>query len=158
MLVAVLTYVGYGILTIFGYLRDFLRHWKIERCHIAREREEQKVSHLETSSSAASRRRVGAHCSRVLGCVEERKPVEVRWPRGYPTNVFTKKLGRRIGLIVACLRPRVGLCAPLPGFRELLHQKSVHADQGQLEQARLQRTRAQNGPDAARVSRLQLDV
>lgn len=43
MLVAVLTYVGYGILTIFGYLRDFLRHWKIERCHIAREREEQKV-------------------------------------------------------------------------------------------------------------------
>ncbi|CAB1331302.1 unnamed protein product, partial [Coregonus sp. 'balchen'] len=42
MLVAVLTYMGYGILTIFGYLRDFLRDWKIERCHIAREREEQK--------------------------------------------------------------------------------------------------------------------
>ncbi|KAM4542512.1 serine palmitoyltransferase 2-like [Odontesthes bonariensis] len=42
MLVAVLTYMGYGILTIFGYLRDFLRHWKIERCHIAREKEEQK--------------------------------------------------------------------------------------------------------------------
>uniref|UniRef100_A0A672FVX7 Serine palmitoyltransferase 2-like n=1 Tax=Salarias fasciatus TaxID=181472 RepID=A0A672FVX7_SALFA len=42
MLVAVLTYMGYGILTIFGYLRDFLRHWKIERCHIAREREEQQ--------------------------------------------------------------------------------------------------------------------
>lgn len=44
MLVAVLTYVGYGILTVFGYFRDFLRHWKIERCHAAREREEQKVS------------------------------------------------------------------------------------------------------------------
>lgn len=43
MLVAVLTYMGYGILTIFGYLRDFLRHWKIERCHIAREKEEQRV-------------------------------------------------------------------------------------------------------------------
>uniref|UniRef100_A0A673ZTR7 serine C-palmitoyltransferase n=1 Tax=Salmo trutta TaxID=8032 RepID=A0A673ZTR7_SALTR len=42
MLVAVLTYMGYGILTIFGYLRDFLRDWKIERCHIAREREEQR--------------------------------------------------------------------------------------------------------------------
>uniref|UniRef100_A0A7N9AW60 serine C-palmitoyltransferase n=1 Tax=Mastacembelus armatus TaxID=205130 RepID=A0A7N9AW60_9TELE len=42
MLVAVLTYMGYGILTIFGYLRDFLRHWQIERCPIAREREEQK--------------------------------------------------------------------------------------------------------------------
>ncbi|XP_062406856.1 serine palmitoyltransferase 2b [Sardina pilchardus] len=42
LLVAVLTYMGYGILTIFGYLRDFLRQWKIEKCHIAREREEQK--------------------------------------------------------------------------------------------------------------------
>ncbi|XP_034433121.1 serine palmitoyltransferase 2-like [Hippoglossus hippoglossus] len=42
MLVAVFTYMGYGILTIFGYLRDFLRHWKIERCNVASEREEQK--------------------------------------------------------------------------------------------------------------------
>uniref|UniRef100_A0A8K9Y2Y1 Serine palmitoyltransferase, long chain base subunit 2b n=1 Tax=Oncorhynchus mykiss TaxID=8022 RepID=A0A8K9Y2Y1_ONCMY len=42
LLVAVLTYVGYGILTIFGYLRDFLRHWGMEKCHVAREREEQK--------------------------------------------------------------------------------------------------------------------
>lgn len=43
MLVAVLTYMGYGILTIFGYFRDYLRHWKIEKCYIAREKEEQKV-------------------------------------------------------------------------------------------------------------------
>lgn len=43
MLVAVLTYMGYGILTVFGYLRDFLRNWRIEKCHIAREKEEQKV-------------------------------------------------------------------------------------------------------------------
>ncbi|KAE8586112.1 hypothetical protein XENTR_v10021555 [Xenopus tropicalis] len=42
MLVAVLTYMGYGILTLFGYLRDFLRTWKIEKCHIATERVEQK--------------------------------------------------------------------------------------------------------------------
>uniref|UniRef100_A0A8C4TJV3 serine C-palmitoyltransferase n=1 Tax=Erpetoichthys calabaricus TaxID=27687 RepID=A0A8C4TJV3_ERPCA len=42
MLVAVLTYMGYGILTLFGYLRDFLREWKIEKCHNATEREEQK--------------------------------------------------------------------------------------------------------------------
>uniref|UniRef100_A0A6J0TVB9 Serine palmitoyltransferase 2 n=1 Tax=Pogona vitticeps TaxID=103695 RepID=A0A6J0TVB9_9SAUR len=42
MLVAVLTYVGYGVLTLFGYLRDFLRYWKIEKCHNATEREEQK--------------------------------------------------------------------------------------------------------------------
>ncbi|KAL0601921.1 LOW QUALITY PROTEIN: Serine palmitoyltransferase 2 [Plecturocebus cupreus] len=44
MLVAVLTYVGYGVLTLFGYLRDFLRHWRIEKCHHATEREEQKKS------------------------------------------------------------------------------------------------------------------
>lgn len=44
MLVAVLTYVGYGVLTLFGYLRDFLRQWKIEKCHHATEREEQKVT------------------------------------------------------------------------------------------------------------------
>lgn len=43
MLVAVLTYVGYGVLTLFGYLRDFLRHWRIEKCHHATERDEQKV-------------------------------------------------------------------------------------------------------------------
>ncbi|XP_053553337.1 serine palmitoyltransferase 2 [Bombina bombina] len=42
MLVAVLTYMGYGILTLFGYLRDFLRAWKIEKCHNATERGEQK--------------------------------------------------------------------------------------------------------------------
>ncbi|MEQ2195781.1 Serine palmitoyltransferase 2 [Xenoophorus captivus] len=34
MLVAVFTYMGYGILTIFGYLRVFLRHWKIERVEV----------------------------------------------------------------------------------------------------------------------------
>uniref|UniRef100_A0A8C8DQA6 serine C-palmitoyltransferase n=1 Tax=Oryzias sinensis TaxID=183150 RepID=A0A8C8DQA6_9TELE len=42
MWVAVLTNVGYVILIIFGYLRDLLRHWKIEQRHIAREKEEQK--------------------------------------------------------------------------------------------------------------------
>ncbi|KAM4662252.1 serine palmitoyltransferase 2 isoform 1-T6 [Discoglossus pictus] len=42
MIVAVLTYMGYGILTLFGYLRDFLRAWKIEKCHNATERDEQK--------------------------------------------------------------------------------------------------------------------
>lgn len=62
-----------------------------------------------------------------------------------------------MSLTVPCLRPHIGLCAPLPGFRELLHQKSVHADQGQLEQACLQCARPQNGPDAASVPRLQLD-
>lgn len=51
LLVAVLTYMGYGILTIFGYLRDFLRHWNIEKCHVAREREEQKVQECTRSLS-----------------------------------------------------------------------------------------------------------
>lgn len=42
MLVAVLTYMGYGVLTLFGYLRDFFRAWGIESCQNATEREEQK--------------------------------------------------------------------------------------------------------------------
>lgn len=71
MLVAVLTYMGYGILTIFGYLRDFLRQWKIEKCHIARERDEQKVNvplhtrieHDDTCSKTHISTHVGAAVS-----------------------------------------------------------------------------------------------
>ncbi|XP_073528316.1 serine palmitoyltransferase 3-like [Phyllobates terribilis] len=40
--VAVLTYIGYGVVTLFGYLRDFMRAWGLEKCHMAEEREEQK--------------------------------------------------------------------------------------------------------------------
>lgn len=40
--VAVMTYVGFGIVTLFGYLRDFLRAVGLEKCHQAQEREEQK--------------------------------------------------------------------------------------------------------------------
>ncbi|XP_075819954.1 serine palmitoyltransferase 3 [Microtus pennsylvanicus] len=40
--VLVLTYMGYGIGTLFGYLRDFMRSWGIEKCNAAVEREEQK--------------------------------------------------------------------------------------------------------------------
>lgn len=57
MLVAVLTYMGYGILTVVGYFRDFLRHWKIERCHIAREKEDQQVR----GDSASTRRHLLTH-------------------------------------------------------------------------------------------------
>ncbi|XP_056147969.1 LOW QUALITY PROTEIN: serine palmitoyltransferase 3 [Lampris incognitus] len=42
MYVAVLTYLGFGIVTLFGYFRDFLRAVGLEKCHLAREREEQK--------------------------------------------------------------------------------------------------------------------
>ncbi|XP_069624880.1 serine palmitoyltransferase 3-like isoform X3 [Ranitomeya imitator] len=40
--VAVLTYFGYGVVTLFGYLRDFMRAWGLEKCHMAEERKEQK--------------------------------------------------------------------------------------------------------------------
>uniref|UniRef100_A0A8C5NGQ3 serine C-palmitoyltransferase n=1 Tax=Gouania willdenowi TaxID=441366 RepID=A0A8C5NGQ3_GOUWI len=42
MYVAVMTYLGFGIVTLFGYLRDFLRAVGLEKCHLAQEREEQK--------------------------------------------------------------------------------------------------------------------
>ncbi|KAM5163916.1 serine palmitoyltransferase 3-like [Mantella aurantiaca] len=42
MYILVLTYLGYGILILFGYLRDFMRAWGLEKCHMAEERQEQK--------------------------------------------------------------------------------------------------------------------
>uniref|UniRef100_A0A7N6A278 serine C-palmitoyltransferase n=1 Tax=Anabas testudineus TaxID=64144 RepID=A0A7N6A278_ANATE len=42
MYVAVMTYLGYGIVTLFGYVRDFLRAVGLEKCHVAQERDEQK--------------------------------------------------------------------------------------------------------------------
>ncbi|XP_072437613.1 serine palmitoyltransferase 3 [Chiloscyllium punctatum] len=42
MYVPVLTYMGYGIVTLFGYLRDLLRSCGLEKCHAAQERKEQK--------------------------------------------------------------------------------------------------------------------
>ncbi|KAM9316806.1 serine palmitoyltransferase 3-like [Gastrophryne carolinensis] len=39
--IPVLTYVGYGILILFGYLRDLMRSWGLEKCHMAEERTEQ---------------------------------------------------------------------------------------------------------------------
>uniref|UniRef100_A0A146UBA2 serine C-palmitoyltransferase n=1 Tax=Fundulus heteroclitus TaxID=8078 RepID=A0A146UBA2_FUNHE len=42
MYVAVMTYLGYGIVTLFGYFRDFFRAVGLEKCNVAQEREEQK--------------------------------------------------------------------------------------------------------------------
>ncbi|XP_062320333.1 serine palmitoyltransferase 3 [Osmerus eperlanus] len=42
MYVAVMTYLGFGIVTLFGYFRDFLRAVGLERCNLAQERHEQK--------------------------------------------------------------------------------------------------------------------
>ncbi|XP_060943391.1 serine palmitoyltransferase 3 [Limanda limanda] len=42
MYVAVMTYLGFGIVTLFGYFRDFLRAVGLEKCNSAQEREEQK--------------------------------------------------------------------------------------------------------------------
>jgi serine palmitoyltransferase len=35
--IAVLTYIGYGILIIFGHLRDFLRKWNLEKIVVSSE-------------------------------------------------------------------------------------------------------------------------
>ncbi|XP_020777068.1 serine palmitoyltransferase 3 [Boleophthalmus pectinirostris] len=40
--VAVMTYLGFGLVTLFGYFRDFLRAVGLEKCHVAQERPEQK--------------------------------------------------------------------------------------------------------------------
>lgn len=37
LLIAVLTYLGYGILIVFGHLRDCLRHWGWEQVPVAAE-------------------------------------------------------------------------------------------------------------------------
>ncbi|NWX10712.1 SPTC3 palmitoyltransferase, partial [Caloenas nicobarica] len=42
MYVAVLTFLGFGVGTVFGYLRDFMRAWGLEKRNIAAEREQQK--------------------------------------------------------------------------------------------------------------------
>ncbi|KAM6956316.1 serine palmitoyltransferase 3 [Aplochiton taeniatus] len=42
MYVAVMTYLGFGIVTLFGYFRDFLRAVGLEKCNVAQEREELK--------------------------------------------------------------------------------------------------------------------
>ena len=38
LLVAVITYIGYGVLVIFGYFRDFLRLYKFEKTKAAKEK------------------------------------------------------------------------------------------------------------------------
>ncbi|XP_075060060.1 serine palmitoyltransferase 3-like isoform X2 [Mixophyes fleayi] len=40
--IPMLTYLGYGILILFGYLRDFMRACRLEKCHMAEERREQR--------------------------------------------------------------------------------------------------------------------
>ena len=38
LIVAVITYIGYGILVVFGYLRDFLRYRGLEKTKAAKEK------------------------------------------------------------------------------------------------------------------------
>ena len=38
LIVAVITYIGYGILVVFGYFRDFLRYRGLEKTKGAKER------------------------------------------------------------------------------------------------------------------------
>jgi len=37
LIIAVLTYLGYAVLIIFGHLRDFMRNWSIEKVPTAAE-------------------------------------------------------------------------------------------------------------------------
>lgn len=81
MYVAVLTYLGFGIVTLFGYFRDFLRAVGLEKCHLAQEREEQKVgetcnqhkhrhfsAHVHTVQTHTCLQAVGAGKHACLGC------------------------------------------------------------------------------------------
>ena len=38
LIVAVITYIGYGVLVVFGYFRDFLRKYKFEKTKSAKEK------------------------------------------------------------------------------------------------------------------------
>ena len=37
LIIAVLTYIGYGVLIVVGHLRDFMRNWNIEKVPTAAE-------------------------------------------------------------------------------------------------------------------------
>ena len=37
LIIAVLTYLGYGVLIVVGHLRDFMRNWSIEKVPTAAE-------------------------------------------------------------------------------------------------------------------------
>lgn len=63
MYVAVMTYLGFGIVTLFGYLRDFLRAVGLEKCHVAQERREQKVKRVATTRRAFIQK-----CTQCLFC------------------------------------------------------------------------------------------
>jgi len=43
LIVAIITYVGYGILVLFGYMRDLLRYYGLEATHGSVEPENTKV-------------------------------------------------------------------------------------------------------------------
>ena len=38
LLVAIITYIGYGVLVVFGYFRDFLRLYQLEKTKAAKEK------------------------------------------------------------------------------------------------------------------------
>lgn len=61
MYVAVMTYLGFGIVTLFGYFRDFLRAVGLEKCHLAQEREEQKAGSMCNPYNCCYFRHMPAH-------------------------------------------------------------------------------------------------
>ena len=45
LIIAVLTYLGYAVLTIFGHMRDFMRKWNIEKVPMAAEPVKKVIQH-----------------------------------------------------------------------------------------------------------------
>lgn len=62
MWVAVLTMLGYGILYLFGQLRDALRAWKIEKAKVAMELEKMKVNHPKSIHGKQYFPRIATQC------------------------------------------------------------------------------------------------
>ena len=50
LMVAVLTYIGYFVLVVFGYLRDFMRNYGIEKSKTGKEYANEVSTYLFTSS------------------------------------------------------------------------------------------------------------
>lgn len=52
LLVAVITYIGYGVLVVFGYMRDFMRYYAFEKNNAAKDKEREGFVPLYASFEA----------------------------------------------------------------------------------------------------------
>lgn len=101
-----MTYLGFGIVTLFGYLRDFLRAVGLEKCHLAQEREEQKVG--RTCNQHKHRHIVGLHTH----CRYAHAPRQLEKRSVYALGVNTFCFP----LIISIFAPKLSLCLLLSCF------------------------------------------